>query len=117
MEIIMNLPKKIAIFLLIFSFVFSPIFAVPAQAQWIDIVQSAKEMGLDTVGWMLADRTIKRMTASTVKWINSGFRGSPAYVTDPQAYFLDIGDKVAGEFIENSGLDFLCSPIKAKIKI
>jgi len=96
----------------------SPIFAIRAQAQWIDISQAAKEYGLDSVGWLLANTIIQRMSASTVNWINSGFNGSPAYVTNPQAYFTDIGDVIAGDYIfNNSDFNFLCGNVGAQLKI
>lgn len=127
---------------LVFCFLFSPIFYSQANAQWVvwdpgnfvpnsitavntsisasvnvsnDVV---KEYGIDGVFFAVANMIIQRMTASTVNWINSGFRGSPAYVIDPGAYFKDIGDKVAGQFIySNPNLNFLCSPISARIKL
>jgi len=110
--------KKIIVLSLIVTFIFSPSLAPKAEAQYVDIVQAAKEMGLDLVGWMIPKMIIQRMTASTVNWINSGFEGSPTYVTDPESYFTDIGDKIAGQYIfTNPNLSFLCGPIKAKIKI
>jgi len=113
-----NLFKKTLTFVLISTFVFSPTFAITARAQWIDISTAAKDYGLDALGWEIVNRIISRMSASTVKWINSGFEGKPAYVTDPTAYFTDLGDKVAGEFIfRNANLNFLCGTMSAKIRL
>jgi hypothetical protein len=133
--------KKIVVLFLVFTFVFSPVFAIPAQAQWVvwdpgnfvpnsvtavnttvvagaQVANTTKEYGLDAVFNILAKLIIQRMAASTVKWINSGFKGSPAFVTDPEAYFQNIGDQVAGQFIfNNPDLNFLCGPISAKIKL
>lgn len=119
----------------------SPIFANKARAQWVvwdpgnfvpntvtavsttisaqaDVAQEVKEYGLDAVLYAIMDLVIQRLTASTINWINSGFRGKPAFVTDPQAYFLDIGNKVAGQFIfSNPKLNFLCGDMSAQIKI
>lgn len=109
---------KVLILILVITFTFSPVFARKAQAQWIDIVQSAKELGLDAIGWTIPKLIVQRITASTVKWINTGFKGSPAYVTDPEAYFQDLGDKIAGQLIfQNSELNFLCGNMSAKIKL
>src|SRR3989344_2337552 len=81
-------------------------------------LQSGKEFGFDTLAWLVVNLIIERMSASTVNWINTGFQGSPAYVTDPEAYFLDIGDKIAGQFILNDpDLNLLCGPIRAKIRL
>ncbi|MEK7116640.1 MAG: hypothetical protein AAB837_00555 [Patescibacteria group bacterium] len=144
--------KKIIVSVLIFIFVFSPVFIrktnaflgigdiafdPPAEISTgitsintgitavstvtsaaTDVAGATKEFGLDSVAWIIANLVIERMAASTVNWINSGFRGSPAFVTDPEAYFQDIGDKIAGQYIfSNPNLNFLCGPIQAKIRL
>lgn len=78
--------------------------------------------GLDKIAITIAKAYIERMVDSTVEWINNGFDGNPAYVTDPKQYFLDIADGLGGEFIMGTGvgsttLDFLCSPFRANIKL
>ncbi len=118
--------------LCVFMTSFSPMFARRADAFFVDWVNFAvnsitslgshaiwlKEYALDAVAYKMLDLIIQRMTASTVNWINSGFRGSPAYVTDPSGYFKDVGDRVAGNFIANNpNLNFLCGPISARVKI
>lgn len=130
--------KTIAVFLasaILFTS-FSPLFAKPVNAQWVDWanlipntvtaisggVQAGsyvgKEFGLDALAWAVVNAIINRMAASTVQWINTGFQGSPAYVTDPKAYFQEIGDRAAGVFISSSPkLNFLCGPISAQVKI
>ena len=118
--------KKIIVLILIITFVFSPFFARKAEAQWIvfdpamlvqTITEIVKEFGLDSLAWMIVNMIIERMTAATVNWINSGFQGQPAYLTDPKAYFLNMGDQIAGQFIFNdSRLKSLCGPINAKIQ-
>lgn len=133
--------KKITAILLFLGIVgssFSPILANQAEAQWVVwdpgnfVPNSAtavntgisagtytsKEYGLDAVAWMIANLIINRVAASTISWINSGFKGSPTFITDPDAYFLDLGDKIAGQFIfKNPNLKFLCGPIRGKIEI
>jgi hypothetical protein len=106
---------------------FSPIFAAPAHAQWVvwdpgnfatNVTTQIKDYGLDAIAWTLSNLIIERMTASTVNWINSGFKGSPAFITNPEAYFTNIGDQIAGQYIfSNPNLNFLCGPISAKIKL
>lgn len=129
--------KKFATGLLMFvilSSSFLPIFSRKAEAQWItwdpgNFVPNAissvadwsdflKEYALDAVAVQAANMIAERVTASTVNWINSGFKGSPAYVQDPQAYFKDLGDKVAGDFINNDPrLSSLCGPISARVRL
>jgi len=57
------------------------------------------------------------MTRDIVGWINNGFSGGgPAFVTDPDEFFLNVADTVAGEFIDGSELGFLCAPFSADIR-
>lgn len=77
-----------------------------------------KEYILDVVLYKMINLVIQRISASTVNWINSGFRGSPAFVANPGAYFTSIANEVAGDFIYNNpNLNFLCGPIKARIRV
>jgi len=105
----------------------SPLFAKKAEAQWItwdpgnfvpNLADNIKDYGLDAVAWTIVNHIIERMSASTVKWINGGFKGKPAFLENPERFFGDVGKKVGGQFIfTNPKLDFLCSPIRAKIRI
>lgn len=105
----------------------SPLSAKKASAQWAvfdpanfanTLANMLKDYGLDALAWQISNLVVDRITASTVNWINSGFEGSPAYVTNPGEYFQDIGDKVAGQYIfNNPNLNFLCGPISARIKL
>ncbi|MCR4285688.1 MAG: hypothetical protein NUW00_02205 [Candidatus Kaiserbacteria bacterium] len=76
-----------------------------------------KEFTLDGIAWMLINITIQEMIRSTTRWVASGFKGSPAFVTDLQGFLLNIADKVAGNFIYGSNLAFLCSPFKLNIQL
>ena len=97
--------------------------SVPIQ----DLSQSLKETklciwrvclpGLDRWVIDITKIIIRHMVSSTVKWINSGFNGNPAYVTNPGQYFTDIADGIAGEYIRNDPeLGLLCSPFQANIR-
>ncbi|MBX9906766.1 hypothetical protein K2X96_02615 [Patescibacteria group bacterium] len=76
-----------------------------------------KEWTLDGVAFFLAKRVATEMARSTVSWINSGFQGSPMFMTDPQAFMLNIADEAAGEVLYGSDLAFLCSPINLRISL
>lgn len=76
-----------------------------------------KESTLDGIAWALVNLLIKEMIKSTTKWVASGFQGSPAFVTDLKGFLLDLADKVAGDFIYGSNLQFLCSAFKLDIQI
>ena len=117
-----KLNSKIAgliIFVILLSSL-SPLFAKKAEAQWIvwDPGAAAKEYGLDAVGWIIINLIIERMSKSTVNWINGGFKGKPAFISNPEAFFGQLGDQVAGQLIfSNPNTKFLCGPLQAKIRL
>ena len=78
----------------------------------------AKEMpfGLDTIVWFLVNTLIEEMLRSTTQWVNSGFKGSPAFITNMDTFLKGIADNVAGAFIEQIGLGFFCSPFRINIQ-
>ncbi len=73
---------------------------------------------MDGIAYSAINLILHSMSQSIIQWINSGFQGSPSFVTDLNGFMLGIADKVAGEFIWGSkDLNFLCSPFKLDIKI
>lgn len=83
------------------------------------VVLSLKEFVLDGIAWAIAKAIVARLVASLVDWINSGFKGSPAFISDLGKFLLDALDEEAGRFIEQLGgpLSFLCDPFKLDIQI
>jgi hypothetical protein len=71
----------------------------------------------DSIAIGIAKKTIEKIVDSTTDWINSGFEGSPTYVTNPERYFANIADGIAGDFIAGSELGFLCSPFQQEIRL
>jgi hypothetical protein len=85
---------------------------IDSTAQWL------KSFTLDRLATLIAKQMLHQMTASVVNWINSGFNGSPAFLTNPGAFFLDVGDQVTGAFLSSNGpLSGLCSPFASNIRI
>ena len=78
-----------------------------------------KDYGLDGIATGIARAIVSSMVASLVDWINSGFQGSPAFITDLQGFLLETLDKKAFEIIEELGGDasFLCTPFRLNIQI
>ena len=78
-----------------------------------------KELTLDAVFNAIAKSIVSALVASTVDWINSGFKGSPAFVRDLGGFLLETLDKKAFEIIEELGGDasFLCTPFKLDIQL
>lgn len=71
----------------------------------------------DAIAWTMAKLAIKKITKSTVDWINSGFSGRPLFLSDPEGFFTDVADQVSGRVIEKMRLANLCSPFRLNIII
>jgi hypothetical protein len=79
-----------------------------------------KTFVLDPLAMMLAKIIIQDITASTVKWINSGFNGNPAFVQNPEQFFTNVGDQTASTYLSSTSnvfTNFVCSPFSAKIRL
>jgi hypothetical protein len=74
---------------------------------------------LDGLAWSIAKQMVSNMTASMVSWINSGFQGSPAFITDLNGMLLDALDTTAGEYIKSLGEvgSLICSPFKLDVQV
>lgn len=55
---------------------------------------------LNGLAWTVAKITIQSITRSTVNWINSGFQGSPAFVSDLNENLSYLSDTVANNFFQ-----------------
>lgn len=76
-----------------------------------------KEFVLDDIAFSIAKMMLNEIRKSTIRWINSGFNGDPMFVTDLEGFLVDSADKIAGEIIYGSDLDFLCSPFELEVRI
>ena len=76
-----------------------------------------KEITIDSIFFSIAKIAIRAVTASIINWINSGFEGNPAFVTDLEGFLLDTANEVIGEFIFSSDLAFLCSPFDIRFAL
>ncbi len=78
-----------------------------------------KDFVLDKAAVMIANQILQKMTASIVKWINTGFQGSPAFITNPKGFFLDAADQITGEYLDQVGgpLSRLCSPFSFDLRL
>ncbi len=78
-----------------------------------------KETLLDQIAFLLARTMISNILQSTVRWINSGFKGSPAFIQDIEQFLLDVADEAAGEYIRSLGEvgSFICSPFRLDIQL
>ena len=101
----MILQKKIAAFLLFIALIApaAPVAVPRAQAGFpvsitvnFDMLQSV----LDGIGWGIAKAMIRSITQSVVMWINSGFEGSPLFVTNMRAHLLGLADAKVQELLD-----------------
>lgn len=78
---------------------------------------TVKECILDGILVIIGKTLIKQISNSIITWINSGFNGSPTFVSNPGQFFQGVGDAVAGQFIEELGFGFLCEPFKLDLRL
>ncbi len=60
---------------------------------------------------------LREITMSIVNWINTGFQGNPSFIQDPKGFLQKDADRVIGNFIQSSDLNFLCEPFKINVKL
>jgi hypothetical protein len=77
-----------------------------------------KIFALDGIATMMARLMIQKITAQTVNWINNGFQGNPAFVTNPDQLLLDTADQVfSKQLIKGGPLEKLCGPFRAQVRL
>jgi hypothetical protein len=62
-------------------------------------------------------RLLREITKAVVKWIDSGFKGNPAFITDTGKFLQDTADITIGDMLLGTELDFLCDPFKLQVKL
>ena len=81
-------------------------------------MQRVKSYVLDGLVWAAAKAMVQQITADTVQWINSGFQGQPAFLTNPEGFALNVADQTTGAFISKTGLlSNLCSPFSVDVRL
>ncbi len=102
------------------NFVQNTLTAINTTSSSLDsYYQRYKDTVLNRLATMAAKQLIRQITASVVNWINSGFQGSPSFLQNPGAFFLDVADQTTGEFLATTGgpLTALCSPFSLNIRL
>lgn len=92
-----------------------PVFDAGVNTNTGAVVQ--KECGLDAIAFALAKIAIQALTTSILNWINSGFEGSPAFVTDLEQFLYDIDVEVFENFLGSDAIAFLCTPWQFDIQL
>jgi hypothetical protein len=83
------------------------------------VVNILKEYVLKPIAWAIAQQMLQSITTQTVKWINSGFNGNPAYITNPDQFFLNVGDSAVTQALGKNGglLNKICTPFQPQIRL
>ena len=78
-----------------------------------------KSISLDGIAWSLAKRAIGMMATEFLNWVNSGFQGRPAFVTDLRGFLTDVADQEFGQFISELGDigSFICAPFRLDVQV
>jgi len=69
----------------------------------------------DAIAYCLANAVIAYVADSTIAWIQSGFKGNPAFVDDPTALFQDLADYEMNNFISTLEDGLLCENFSTDI--
>lgn len=75
----------------------------------------------DGVAYCIINEMISYIADSTIQWANNGFKGNPAFVANPEAFFKSIADAEAGKFIQGiayntTGIN-ICQPFRAQVAL
>ncbi|KKU78125.1 MAG: hypothetical protein UY03_C0003G0007 [Parcubacteria group bacterium GW2011_GWA2_47_64] len=95
---------------------------VPTVASKTDSAVATSAAGMDWVQCfmkglvkILAKTLLHTFVQSIVNWINTGFQGSPSFVTNPEGFLNDVADQTIGRIIEDID-PLLCSPFRLDIR-
>jgi hypothetical protein len=90
-----------------------------AVSEYIDALEWNVEWILDGLAWNIAKSIIQAMTQDLIAWVNSGFEGSPMFVTDFGGFIGDVADAEFGSYIASLGDigSFICSPFQLDIQV
>lgn len=74
------------------------IFGIPVLPSW------------DAVAYCLGNIAVAYIAQSAVNYVNTGFGGNPAFVTNPGQFFQGLADITAENFIRSVGESLTCTP-------
>ncbi|KKT20814.1 MAG: hypothetical protein UW04_C0020G0005 [Parcubacteria group bacterium GW2011_GWB1_43_8] len=76
-----------------------------------------KEYVLDGLAWTAANVIIDKFSDSLVTWIQSGFEGSPMFLSDPEGFFKDTANDISGAIINDLNMNWLCDSLKFRFDL
>jgi hypothetical protein len=72
---------------------------------------------VDSIAYALAKVAIQALSTSIINWINSGFAGSPAFITDLDDFLNQVDIKVFEDFLGSDAIAFLCTPWQFDVRL
>lgn len=90
--------------------------AINARTAQAMTALEVKECVLDGIGFAIAQVALDAITGSIVDWINSGFKGNPAFVDDLGAFMGYVDVEAFEAFLGSETIANLCSPWKNDIR-
>lgn len=92
-----------------------------ASGIWQTLKKYTFESALAGLAKKLALALIQQLTDATVNWINNGFDGNPAYISNLDDFLQGEGgvaDQAFGDFFASEpGLSFMCEPFQLQVKL
>lgn len=77
-----------------------------------------KECVLDGMVWMLKNVVIQQLTQDILTWIEGGFDGSPAFISNPEEWLDRVNEEVTFYAITRAGLwDLVCEPFRISVQL
>ncbi len=71
---------------------------------------------LDSIAFCFVNQIVDYIGKATVEWIKTGFQGSPAFIDNPEKFFANAVDTVAGNLLNQISDGLLCEPWRAQIQ-
>lgn len=76
-------------------------------------------VGWDGIGYCIVNTIIDYIINSTIQWANTGFKGNPAFIRNPEQFFQNIANREASLFIQELAYNKVginvCSPFRIQI--
>jgi hypothetical protein len=95
----------------------SGVRSATSEIQKITGNQLNKDCSLDAIAYAAAKFMGQEITNSVLDFVQSGFNGEPAFISDPSSYFLNIADREAKEFIyQSDALDNIYGPYQDQLR-
>lgn len=83
---------------------------VVSKVPTVDPDSNYREECSKAIGRYIAKQMMDKITQDTINWINTGFKGEPAYIKNPESMFKSIADKEVESFTKMIAFDRIKFP-------